>query len=191
MSRIFVPGKGFASRARVDRVAEVDVLTRRSPSGRRSLPTSGAGPGSQGWPGGPSAASRAAASLTARNSAATREIASDQLPMERGSVARAHPRSGRVASSVVSVCRASQVTRSHGRKPKPDHIDAERAPFPHLCNDMIGPRGTRRRGSSSAGSPTAWPVGLLSPYAVEGVADRTVRWWGTPSAPVQDTPLIG
>ena len=116
MSRIFVPGKGFASRARVDRVAEVDVLTRRSPSGRRSLPTSGAGPGSQGWPGGPSAASRAAASLTARNSAATREIASDQLPMERGSVARAHPRSGRVASSVVSVCRASQATRSHGQK---------------------------------------------------------------------------
>ncbi len=33
LSRIFVPGTGFASRARVDRAAEVDVLTRRSPSG--------------------------------------------------------------------------------------------------------------------------------------------------------------
>ncbi len=27
-----------------------------------------------------------------------------------------HPRSGRIASSVVSVCRASKVTRSHGQK---------------------------------------------------------------------------
>src|SRR5450755_4210253 len=33
LSRIFAPGTGFASRARVDRAAEVDVLTRRSPSG--------------------------------------------------------------------------------------------------------------------------------------------------------------
>jgi len=33
LSRTFVPGTGFASRARVDRAAEVDVLTRRSPSG--------------------------------------------------------------------------------------------------------------------------------------------------------------
>jgi hypothetical protein len=33
LSRIFVPGTGFASRPRVHRAAEVDVLTRRSPPG--------------------------------------------------------------------------------------------------------------------------------------------------------------
>ena len=89
LNRVFVPRTGSSSRPRVDRPAEVDVLTRRSPPGRRSLPDSGAGPGSQGWPGGPSAASCAAASLTARNSPATREIASGYIPMERGSLARA------------------------------------------------------------------------------------------------------
>ena len=89
LSRVFVPGTGFAGRPRVHRAAEVDVLTRRSPPGATFIARQRSWPGSQGWPEGPSAASRAAASLTARNSPATGEIASDRVPMERGSCARA------------------------------------------------------------------------------------------------------
>jgi hypothetical protein len=54
--------------------------------------------------------------LTARNSPATREIASDQVPTKRLVRTGGDARSGRVASSVVSVGQASQVTRSRGRK---------------------------------------------------------------------------
>ena len=78
--------------------------------GRRSLPASGAGPGSQGWPEGPSAASRAAAALTARNSPATREIASDQGADEALLVRTTAIHDQARASRVVSVWRASQLT---------------------------------------------------------------------------------
>jgi hypothetical protein len=64
LSRSFVPGTGFASRPRVRRAAEVDVLTRRSPPGATFIARKRSWAGqSTGGPTGPSAASRAAASL--------------------------------------------------------------------------------------------------------------------------------
>src|SRR5450755_2498668 len=133
LSRIFVPGTGFASRARVDRAAEVDVLTRRSPSGATFIASQRSWAGAvKDGPEGPSAASRGAASLAARNSPATREIASDQLPHGARPV-----RTSAIHDPGVlpQASRASAVPpKSPGpmaRKPKPDHIDAERARFRH------------------------------------------------------------
>ncbi len=81
LSRIFVPGTGFC-KSRTSRPScrggclDAQVALR----GDVHCQPAELGRCSQGWPEGPSAASRAAASLTARNSTATREIASDQLP---------------------------------------------------------------------------------------------------------------
>ena len=75
VSRLFVPVREVLNVVCVvDCAAEGGGLDEMSPSGRRSMPTSGAGPGSQGRPNRAERSSCEAASLTARNSGATREI---------------------------------------------------------------------------------------------------------------------
>jgi hypothetical protein len=145
----------------VDRPAGLDVLPAGRPWGDVHCQSAELGRAVKGWPRGPSAASRAAASLTARNRAATREIASDQASMERGSSAR--------APCTIRACRLKRRERlprlsSHpvplARKPKPDHIDAERARFRRSrqqaqavfhfqgCGTLLGP--TREKNQLSA-----------------------------------------
>jgi hypothetical protein len=112
-----VPGTGFASRPRVDRAAEVAVLTAGRPLGRRSLPDSGAVPGSQ-------ETGRRAECSEPRSGvldgSEQHRYQGDRVRPGPDEAARSDgdARSGRVASSVVSAGQASQVTRSRGRNPE-------------------------------------------------------------------------
>jgi hypothetical protein len=85
LSRIFVPGDGLC-KSRTNRPScrggclDAQVALR----GDVHCQPAELGRCSQGWPEGPNAASRAAASLPARNSPATRELASDRGSRSNG-----------------------------------------------------------------------------------------------------------
>jgi len=152
LSRIFVPGTGFASRARVDRAAEVDVLTRRSPSGATFIASQ------RSWAGQSRTARRAerreprSGVLDGSEQPATREIASDSSRWSAARSRERHPRPGRVASSVASLHRASQVTRSHGQKAENLTTSMPREPDFQTANRHL----VRRRSLGWRGGQANW-----------------------------------
>jgi hypothetical protein len=180
LSRVFVPGTGFAGRPRVNRAAEVDVLTRRSPPGATFIARQRSWPGSQGWPEGPSAASRAAASSTARKSAATRGDRVRPALRDRGRVracgtsatrdqwpyrlAQREP-PARLRSDPNACPGAPILTTSMPREPKIDP-GRRRTPAAQGCGSSRDPRSRCCQGTQAAAPSALEPSTAFTPRQV-------------------------
>ena len=180
-----MPGTGFASRPRVHRAAEVDVLTRRSPPGATFIARQ------RSWTGQSRMARRAECSEPRSgvlDGSEQHRYQGDRVrsvPMEHRSFAR--------ATCTIRACWLKRRERlpclpTHpvptAGSPKPDHIDAERAANRSYPTASAGGTATNPGAGSAAarapvfltfGSPSDSPPRVVAPASILPIISPS-RW---------------